>query len=273
MIARMCERAGIDAVWVRDGLAEPAAEGTDAWAALMLAAAETRQMRLGAMLDLHTRGPDGIRELGRGLPAGDLAGRLEITLCGDHDGTTPLEEAASRLRRALLAEPFVVGVEVHSPADLAVAARLADDVLLLNRAGHDLRAELAAVAAACAAVGRPPVSLGVAVQLPVSIGRTETEAQARAADEPLFAGDGDPARGGIFGTLEMCQDRVIELAHAGVTDLRCVLPNSPDVHDVIAQLTAMVVGSVDVLQPGAPRSRAPEPPTQWGGRSRFPRGD
>ena len=75
---------------------------------------------------------------------------------------------------------------------------------------------------------------------------------------------------GIFGTLEQCQERVQELAHAGVTDLRCVVPNSADVHDVIAQLTAIAVGTVDVFVPGAPRSKAPEPPPSWGGRRSEP---
>jgi hypothetical protein len=75
----------------------------------------------------------------------------------------------------------------------------------------------------------------------------------------------------VFGTLEQCHERVITLAHAGVTDLRCVLPNAPDVHDVIAQATAMTVGTVAKLAPGAPRSPAPPPPEGWGGRSRFPR--
>ena len=59
------------------------------------------------------------------------------------------------------------------------------------------------------------------------------------------------------------------LAHltAGVTDLRCIVPNTADVHDVIAQLTAMVVGTVSVLTPSSARSRAPDPPEGWGGRS------
>ena len=75
----------------------------------------------------------------------------------------------------------------------------------------------------------------------------------------------------MFGTLEHCHERVIALAHAGVTDLRCVLPNAPDVHDVIAQATAMTVGTVAKLVAGAPRSEPPPPPEGWGGRSRFPR--
>jgi len=100
----------------------------------------------------------------------------------------------------------------------------------------------------------------------VSIGRTSAEAHARASHDPRFHDIGHPATRGIFGTLEQCQDRAIELAHLGVTDLRCLLPNTPDVHDAIAQLTAVVVGTVDVLTPNSPRSKAPDPPEGWGGR-------
>jgi alkanesulfonate monooxygenase SsuD/methylene tetrahydromethanopterin reductase-like flavin-dependent oxidoreductase (luciferase family) len=262
MIARMCELAGIDALWVRDGLTDPAATVLGAWATLELAAAETRRTRLGAMVDLTLRGADGLAALlADASRAAELAGRLEVTLCGSPAGTVFAAAADG------LPAPVVVGIEVHRPADMHAAVRLADDVLV---PGRDTGASVTALAALCEAAGREPSSLGVAIQVPVSVGRTETEAQARAAHEPLFASDGHPAISGIFGTLEMCQDRVIELAHAGVTDLRCVLPNSPDVHDVIAQLTAMVIGSIDVLQPGAPRSKAPDAPSEWGGRPRFP---
>lgn len=84
--------------------------------------------------------------------------------------------------------------------------------------------------------------------------------------DPDFIRFGHPAEIGIFGTLEECQDRVIALAHAGITDLRCVVPATPDVHDVIAQLTSMTIGTVDVLVPGSLRSPAPPPPEGWGGR-------
>ncbi|HEU5322057.1 MAG TPA: hypothetical protein VFX28_14720, partial [Methylomirabilota bacterium] len=94
------------------------------------------------------------------------------------------------------------------------------------------------------------------------------EARARADAEPRFRGSGHPAEVGVFGRLEECQDRVIALAHLGVSDLRCRPPDTPDVHDVIAQLTAMVVGSAAVLRPDAARSRAPAPPAGWGGRPR-----
>jgi alkanesulfonate monooxygenase SsuD/methylene tetrahydromethanopterin reductase-like flavin-dependent oxidoreductase (luciferase family) len=277
MIARMCELAGIHAVWVRDGLVDPSEAVLDPWEALVLAASETRRTRLGAMLDTATRGWDGLRgPLQSASQRDDMAGRLEVTLCGDWELAVAGVEAARRLGDTGLPAP-IIGVEVHSLADMRTAARLADDVLvpipnpIPIRTGHEsLNARVAALAAVCEKTGRQLASMGVAVQLPVSVGRTETEAQARAVDEALFAGDANPAIRGIFGTLEMCQDRVIELAHAGVTDLRCVLPNSADVHDVIAQLTAMVIGSVDVLRPGAPRSKAPDAPSEWGGRPRFP---
>jgi hypothetical protein len=70
--------------------------------------------------------------------------------------------------------------------------------------------------------------------------------------------------------LEDCQDRVIALAHAGITDLRCLLPSTPDILDVIAQLTAITVGTTDVLIPGSLRSPAPPPPAGWGGRPDVP---
>jgi hypothetical protein len=101
----------------------------------------------------------------------------------------------------------------------------------------------------------------------VSIGRTTAEANARAAADPHFRRVSSPGEVGVFGTLEQCQERVIELAHAGVSDLRCVVPNAPDMPDVLAQLTAIAIGTVDVLTPGSPRSKSPDPPAGWGGRA------
>jgi hypothetical protein len=106
------------------------------------------------------------------------------------------------------------------------------------------------------------------LEVPVSIGRTRAEAEARSHGETFFDIVGSPADVGVFGTLEECQERVIAFAHAGVTDLRCYLPSNPDIHDVIAQLTAVTIGTIEVLTPGAPRSRDPDPPLTWGGRRR-----
>jgi hypothetical protein len=200
---------------------------------------------------------------------------------------------------ALPAEPPTLGVEVVPPAAAEPAAAAEapagpDAPLASPSAGasggppaggiagvDDLvlpaapfEATLAAAVAArreAAEAGRGSGTLGVAARLPVSVGRTSAEAQARWEAEPAFAALGDAEAAGLFGTLEQCHDRVVALAHAGVSDLRCLLPNAIDIHDVIAQLTAMTIGTADKLVPGAPRTRVPEPPTGWGGRSRFPR--
>ena len=80
-----------------------------------------------------------------------------------------------------------------------------------------------------------------------------------------FAGFGDPRSDGLFGTLEECQTQVARLASEGVRDLRCVLPELPDVHDLLAQLPAIVVGHPATHHPGAARSADPPPPP-WAGR-------
>ncbi len=262
----MCDRAGIGAVWVDDSAPAgppPGSTGPDPLAGLRELASVVTRARLGAMV--AGSGPPPVLDR---LPAG----RLELTLLGD------AREGADRLRAGFgddRARP-TLAVEVGDPERLgrerlAWLAGVADDVLV-GAADVDRVAEQArALRAAFELAGRDPASLGVAVRLPVSIGRTVAEAAARWDAEPAFAGLGPPAQAGVFGTLEHCHERVIALAHAGVTDLRCVLPGAPDIHDVIAQVTAMTVGTVGQLAPGAPRSPAPPPPEGWGGRSRFPR--
>jgi alkanesulfonate monooxygenase SsuD/methylene tetrahydromethanopterin reductase-like flavin-dependent oxidoreductase (luciferase family) len=301
----MCDRAGIEVLWVRDHLASPDGEPRlEAWTALVLAGLATSRARVGAVLNMAFRPPGTLAAMAGTLDAA-LGGRLELGLTPgwverEHlafgfDFPDPpvaanrLEEYARILRGLLagkavavaggegvppaelgVASPQVGGpplsVEAISPRQMEAAARVADDVLIPARAVRDSRGVLDQLRAACERVGRDPGTVGVALEVPVSIGRTMAEAEARVAHESLFAVTGTPQEVGIFGTLEQCQERVIELVHAGVTDLRCVLPNAPDVHDVIAQLTAMTVGSPEVLTPGAPKSKPPDPPPDWGGR-------
>jgi hypothetical protein len=94
----------------------------------------------------------------------------------------------------------------------------------------------------------------------VSIGRTSAEAIARAELDPSFSGLAPRAAGAVVGTLEDGQVAVAALAHAGVTDLRCALPDVPDLADLVAQLTALAVGSLTTHHPDAPRSPDPPPP-------------
>ena len=277
----MCDRAGIDALWVGDHFAETDGHPRlEAWTALTLAGLDTSRARLGAMLDVAFRPPTILAAMAGTLDVA-LGGRLEIGLSGGRldPERRPVEEYATTVRRLLARDPATrlggaspqpggppLSVEATDALQIAVAARVADDVVIPLMAVKDTHAAIEQVREECRAAGRDPSSLGIALEVPVSIGRTSAEAQARVDAESLFRTIGHPSKGGIFGTLEQGQDRVIELAHAGVTDLRCVLPNTADVHDVIAQLTAMVVGTAAVLAPNSPRSKAPDPPEKWGGR-------
>jgi alkanesulfonate monooxygenase SsuD/methylene tetrahydromethanopterin reductase-like flavin-dependent oxidoreductase (luciferase family) len=283
-IARMCDGAGIDALWVREHAADTDGEPRPAgWNALTLIGAEVYRPRLGVMVTTALRSPEELAAMADALdPA--IGGRLELGLSsgrivdehwafGLNLPDSDADPHARRLRRyaeqvrALLDGP-TISVEAITPGQLAVSAGVADDVLLPAAAVRDTKAISVSVRTACDRADRDPASLGVAVELPVSIGRTTAEAHARAEAASPFEVDGSEQPAGIFGTLEQCQERVIDLAHAGVTDLRCVIPNAPDVHDVIAQLTAIAVGTVDILAPGVPRSKAPDPPVGWGGRTR-----
>jgi alkanesulfonate monooxygenase SsuD/methylene tetrahydromethanopterin reductase-like flavin-dependent oxidoreductase (luciferase family) len=283
-VARMCDRVGIGAIWVDDSAqpGRPPATELEAWTALATLAPATSRVRLGAMLTAGRRPAPLLAAMAATLAA--LAGdRVEVSLLADAE--TPLRPYADAFRAALATPAAAdgpggrptVAVEVGDPEKLdreglEWLVGVADDVLV-TAADVDRVAEAAReLRAACALAGRAPESLGVAVRLPVSVGRTVTEARARWEAEPAFAGLGPPERAGVYGTLEQCHERVIAFAHAGVTDLRCVLPNAADIHDVIAQVTAMTVGTVDKLAPGAPRSPAPPPPEGWGGRPRFPGG-
>ncbi len=262
-LARMCDRAGIGAVWIE------AADPLEAGGVLEALAAATERIRLGLRAALPS-GSEGSEGSGEALTA--LATSL-VAACGDRaelslrSRPAPSPRSASQTNLTLSVE-----AEPADPTAFAPWLALADDLLLLAGTVEQVAADAAALRRACTAVGREPATLGIAARLPVSIGRTIAEAWARWEAEPAFTPLGDPAETAIFGTLEQCHDRVLVLAHAGVTDLRCKLPNTADVHDVIAQITAMTIGTTDKLTPGAPRSPAPPPPSGWGGRSRFPGG-
>ncbi len=283
-VARMCDRAGIDALWVHDDLAPAARQSRlEAWTALVLAGVDSQRTRMGAMLDVALRPASTLAAMARTLDAA-LSGRLEVGFTsrlpngGAGASRGDPVSSADRARRVKDYGAIVRGlvaaesngpplwIEMLAPPDAAAAVEVADNVLVPAMAINEIRAAIEQVGTACAATGRDPSSLGIGVELPVSIGRTSAEARARADAEGLFQTIGHSMAVGLFGTLEQCQSRVIELAHLGITDLHCVLPNTADVQDVIAQLTAIAVGTTQVLTPNAPRSRAPAPPEGWGGR-------
>lgn len=245
-IARLCDRAGIDIVW----FGSPASAGTDEPGGDQVptdcadVAASFVSARVGWYMDGPGLVPDVANELWSSVsPAASSS------------------PGGPRVRRSATLDDLR-----RLPALLARV----DDVVLTAWGSPDLETAADEVRAEAAEAGRDPSTLGVAVVVPVSIGRTEAEASVRADGDPVFRATGHPQEVGIFGTLEECQDRVIALAHAGITDLRCVLPSALDVHDVIAQLTAITIGTTDVLIPGSLRSPAPPPPDGWGGRPDVP---
>jgi len=92
--------------------------------------------------------------------------------------------------------------------------------------------------------------LPIIVSLAVSIGRTMSEAEARAARDPLLAGSAHPRQSGLFGTFEDAQNQALALAAAGADELRVTLADEHDVADLLAQLRAVVVGPTPVLHAG-----------------------
>jgi alkanesulfonate monooxygenase SsuD/methylene tetrahydromethanopterin reductase-like flavin-dependent oxidoreductase (luciferase family) len=257
--ARMCDGAGIDAVWLQDRvLGEHDTAPGDALTVLSTIAPDVHRARLGAILDPALRSPDDLAATTHSLDDA-LGGRLELSF------TSGPEEYVATVR-GLLRGPTLAIVGATEPV-FDVAARVADDVVLPPSDPGAAEGLVDLLRTACDRNDRNPATLGVAMVVPLSIGRTTAEASARADADPLFQRVGDPREAGVFGTLEQCQERVIELAHAGVSDLRCVVPNASDMPDVLAQLTAIAIGTADVLTPGAPRSKSPDPPTGWGGRA------
>lgn len=264
--ARMCDGVGMDALWLEDlpvpedgraGDAGGDASPQEPWTVLSMIAREVRRARLGAILSPALRPPDVLAAMARTLDDA-LGGRLELTFTSE-------AEAYVSTVRVLLGGPTLAIAGATAPA-FDAAARVADDVVLPPSAPDEAARLVELLRTRCDRSGRDVAMIGVGMVVPVSIGRTTAEARARADADPLFRSFGSPREVGVFGTLEQCQERVIELAYAGVSDLRCVVPNAPDMPDVLAQLTAIAIGTVDVLTPGSPRSKSPDPPAGWGGR-------
>jgi hypothetical protein len=248
-VARFCDLAGIDIVWVgsTDGSAAP-----DGGATASALSGSLARARLGVFLAAEP------------LPADTVASEYSI------EASPRARDHATAVRAAAGGAQCRMSVVLGAIEDAQALLDVVDDVVLPAWRFPDLETTADEIRAEAAESGRDPATLGVAALLPVSVGRTGAEAAARVDLDPDFGRLGHPRDIGIFGTLEECQDRVIALAHAGISDLRCVLPVAPDIHDVIAQLTAVAIGTTQVLIPGSLRSPAPPPPDGWGGRPDTP---
>lgn len=281
-LARMCERAGIDAVWVAKGLGPDGDEaedrGFDPVAIVQGLRTGLARIALGVLVP-----PSSVAETLRALvgragvdrPSHRPNRRIEVGIVDDgrpSGAADTLRTATSIAAREGLGAPTDLGLRPRLSAavtdtdSIRPLLAVVDDIILPGWRFDDLESAADEARAQAAESARDAATLGVAALLPISIGRTQAEAAARAQMDDGFAAFGDPELVGILGALEECQDRVIALAHAGVSDLRCLLPATGDVHDVIAQLTAITMGTTDVLRPGSLRSPAPPPPDGWGGR-------
>ena len=268
-LAALASRLGFDVWWREPPLAGPATGGPVAEVpavgepagdagpagvpALLAALRDTAgPRRVGLILDLDPPGTgEAPRTAGTALAAEALAAGCRLALVGRPESVAGVLGSLPVTRRSQIIVQYRPGQptpDEHSGT-----------VLVPVTADGDLDA---LVAGAVAANGQGHVL----AEIPVSIGRTTAEAHARAASETLFEVTGHPAQHGLFGTLEQCQYRAAELAHAGVAELACHIPGSRDVADVLAQLRAVATVGRHALRPGEPPSPAPPPPVGWGGR-------
>jgi hypothetical protein len=111
----------------------------------------------------------------------------------------------------------------------------------------EVQARLAEAVARRRADARDRRQFPISVALTVSIGRTMSEAQARAMRDPALSGARDPRTAGLFGTLEHAQEQALRLARAGADAVRATLADEHDVADLLAQLRAVAVGPTPVL--------------------------
>jgi hypothetical protein len=232
-LALVAERAGLTGLWLARGPGQPATQDPSEPLAALAAAAEcTSTIALGAYL---ARLPDGKIE-----PAG-LAERLDAVLPASANPTGDRSNGYGWRGR--------ITVRIEQPPERPFPPGADGVVIPIWAFGPNL----------------PLPDLPVAVELAASIGRTMAEATARLDADHRLRGQRDPRRGGLFGTLEQCQARVAELARDGVAEVRCWLPDTPDVHDVIAQLSAVAVGALTPTEQGR-HAQPPAPPPGWGGR-------
>jgi alkanesulfonate monooxygenase SsuD/methylene tetrahydromethanopterin reductase-like flavin-dependent oxidoreductase (luciferase family) len=296
-ISQMAERAGLDSLWVTDGIIAPdGAARLEPWTALSIAAMYTKTIRVGLMASAGLRDAAVLGAMAGSLDS-VLGGRLELGVVppwyAPEMASFGLEfpEATARIaetrRFVAVVRDVVTGRPLESGASsigvvspqpggppitmegrgerqMQAAVDLADCVLLPTRPLAELADLVAMGRAMCADAGREPDSLSYAAQLPVSVGRTQAESDVRVEIDDLMAQMNTRATG-LHGTLEQCQDLIVELAHMGIADVRCIVPNVADIDDVIAQLSATAVGTKEMLRPGVARSVAPAPPPGWGG--------
>ena len=165
-------------------------------------------------------------DAGTAITIAKMAGRLGFSAIH----LSPEADTSQLERLTDAAAPALVVIDLPEEADGIVRAN-----------------DPAAVARARAEMDASDSDRPLLVAVPISIGRTMNEAQARADLEPRFAGDRHPRDVGIFGTFESAQEQVLALARAGADGLILDVPFPDDVADVLAQVRALVVGATPAL--------------------------
>lgn len=166
--------------------------------------------------------------------------------------------------RVLVADLVHAGHDVSADADAATAAGILAESAIPVLSLPTLEATVRSAAALSAPPG-PTAPPRLAAVVAVSPGRTSAEAHARVRLDPEFA-DAASALCTIVGTLEDCQRAVAALYASGISDVRVSIPATPDFPDVLAQLATLRGDVLRRVEPSAPRSDAPAPPRDWGGR-------
>lgn len=197
-LARLCERAGIEAVWITD---------PDAWALAEAVAPVLERTHLGLTLDVGGS-PQGVAA--RAAAIAERTGAAVELSVRSGDGAAGYVVALRGALGGAVENPPRLSATAESAAAIPALLDAVDDLVLPGWRFGDLEAAADEARAMASEAGRDPSSLGVAVLLPVSIGRTGAEASARADRDVTFSQIGHPGEIGIFGTLEECQDRVID---------------------------------------------------------------
>jgi hypothetical protein len=204
-----------------------------------------------------------LAELGH-LATAAAPARVGVMLDGDSDDVASWLRAADFGRREFLAQ--LAAPATSRPALVSAAGgtsawrsrvqtggfyetAAAGLVIAASSRGETVRAVQEAVEAR-RQVSANVQQLPIIVSLAVSIGRTMSEAEARAARDPILAGSAHPRQSGLFGTFEDAQNQALALAAAGADELRVTLADEHDVADLLAQLRAVVVGPTPVLHAG-----------------------
>ncbi|HEX8858157.1 MAG TPA: hypothetical protein VGC06_03510, partial [Actinomycetes bacterium] len=150
-VARMCDRAGIGALWVEDAGEPPGPAGggaarLDGWTALALLAGEVRRARVGALLDAAEWAPERLARMAATLGV-RTGGRLELTLRADGARLLAFREALAATTVPAVLAPSGGGdgpaiVPAAGPAFGGVALPAVPPTLAVELAAGELAPEV-----------------------------------------------------------------------------------------------------------------------------------